>query len=178
MFDIYFIIIEFLEVWLNEHVHYYEAYGFNVLGGQIIRKEDLESSSSGDFFEGSALQYWVMVKWPNQGSGGNKKKKLKAILRIKTKLSKKDLEDAVSIVKDTEKRKILIDSVPNYKFLPCANDNEIISINGPDEQNSLQTHEDWLAAQSITTYPIEPISKHRQGEPIADRYKKKILSFE
>lgn len=148
-----------------EHVHYYEAYGFEVLGGQIIKK-DLESNSSGDLFEEMhTLQYWVVVKWPSQGSGSKQRKTIFVFFKINF----LDLEDAVSIVKDAEKRRMLIDSVPHYKFLPCSDEKVIISIFGPDEQGSLQDYEDWVAAQSVTTYPLEPISKQRQGEPNADR---------
>lgn len=134
-------------MWLPEHVQYYEAYGFQIVGGCQIKK-DLEHGSSGDLLESNMLQFWAMVKWPKQGSG--------------------DLEDTVSIVKDAEKRRQLIDSVPAFKLLSCDNEREIITFIGP-EADKMQIYEDWVAGLGKTTYPLEPVTRERQGEPFADR---------
>jgi len=82
-----------------------------------------------------------------------------------------EFESVSSILKEKDKRKQLVNSVPKKKLLPLESD-QIFEIHGtPEENQSALQHESTVCAKSISTYPrSKPNSEEREGDPICDQY--------
>ena len=80
-------------------------------------------------------------------------------------------------LRDPNFRKRIVDRIPRLKVFDRCQTNVIVELDGPASLPTEHTYfplatyyEDFIAGQSISTYPWSPLTKDRLGEPICDCY--------
>jgi hypothetical protein len=81
-----------------------------------------------------------------------------------------DVESALSIMKDPERRSKICSVVPKVKLAPLRTKTEIAVIRGPPSDESGQAYGDDAFARTVSTYPRNQTTGKRDGDPICDQY--------
>eukprot|EP01119_Soliformovum_irregulare_P001308 TRINITY_DN11037_c1_g1_i1.p1 TRINITY_DN11037_c1_g1~~TRINITY_DN11037_c1_g1_i1.p1 ORF type:complete len:642 (+),score=207.30 TRINITY_DN11037_c1_g1_i1:1974-3899(+) len=92
------------------------------------------------------------------------------IIKEKKKQREDEIENRLSIVKDPIRRNLLIKKIVKEMVIPASANPETYTITSVGEEGDLLREKAEACGYSISLYPVNPIDKKRQGEPVADRY--------
>lgn len=86
------------------------------------------------------------------------------------------IENKLSLEHDPKRRTHLTKIVAAYPIAPFIKKVPLSSLRGPPIDETEQTISNHISGQCISTYPNDPNTKLRQGDPICDQYG--IIQFE